>query len=384
MNNNYEAEIKACLEKYETILREQIARAERMEQDAGAVDYSKKDKIIIGLIGGDGIGPIIMESAKKVLELLLKDKIAEGKAELRVIEGLTLENRLAKGQSVPDDVLAAIKACDVILKGPTTTPKGGTDAPDMESANVTLRRELDLYANVRPVCVPEEGIDWAFFRENTEGEYVLGSKGVEVEGELAFDFKVTTDEGTKRIARAAFDYARRNGKKNVAIVTKANIMKKTDGKFSLIANEIAKEYPEITAEDWYIDIMTANLVNTAIRSKFEVFLLPNLYGDIITDEAAQIQGGVGTAGSANTGDRYAMFEAIHGTAPRMIEEGLGDYANPASILRAAAMMLSHIAMAEEADRLTKAMDVIAEQCVVTGNRDGATCGEYIEALSKIL
>ena len=164
MNTNYEAEIKACLEKYETILREQIARAERMEQDAGAVDYSKKDKIIIGLIGGDGIGPIIMESAKKVLELLLKDKIADGKAELRVIEGLTLENRLAKGQSVPDDVLAAIKACDVILKGPTTTPKGGTDAPDMESANVTLRRELDLYANVRPVSVPEKGIDWTFFR----------------------------------------------------------------------------------------------------------------------------------------------------------------------------------------------------------------------------
>ncbi|MBR0327395.1 MAG: hypothetical protein IIX09_06285 [Clostridia bacterium] len=249
MNNNYEAEIKACLEKYETILREQIARAERMEQDAGAVDFTKKEKIIIGLIGGDGIGPIIMESAKKVLELLLKDKIADGKVELRVIEGLTLENRLAKGQSVPDDVLAAIKACDVILKGPTTTPKGGTDAPDMESANVTLRRELDLYANVRPVSVPEKGIDWTFFRENTEGEYVLGSRGVEIKDKLACDFKVTTDAGTKRITRAAFEFAKNNGKDNVAIVTKANIMKKTDGKFSRIANQIAAEYPDIQSEE---------------------------------------------------------------------------------------------------------------------------------------
>ncbi len=377
---NYEAKIKECTEHFEGLLRAQLARAEAMKNAPAATDFTTKEKIVIGVIGGDGIGPIIVEGAAKILEKLLADKIASGKVELRNIEGLTIENRMEKGEAVPADVLREIKECDVLLKGPTTTPKGGS----MESANVTLRRELDLYANVRPVCVPEEGIDWAFFRENTEGEYVLGSKGVEIEGELAFDFKVTTDEGTKRIARAAFDYARRNGKKNVAIVTKANIMKKTDGKFSLIANEIAKEYPEITAEDWYIDIMTANLVNTAIRSKFEVFLLPNLYGDIITDEAAQIQGGVGTAGSANTGDRYAMFEAIHGTAPRMIEEGLGDYANPASILRAAAMMLSHIAMPEEADRLSAAMDALAEKCIVTGKRDGATCQQYIEARSQII
>ncbi|MBQ5809151.1 MAG: isocitrate/isopropylmalate dehydrogenase family protein, partial [Clostridia bacterium] len=351
MNNNYEAEIKACLEKYETILREQIARAERMEQDAGAVDFTKKEKIIIGLIGGDGIGPIIMESAKKVLELLLKDKIADGKVELRVIEGLTLENRLAKGQSVPDDVLAAIKACDVILKGPTTTPKGGTDAPDMESANVTLRRELDLYANVRPVSVPEKGIDWTFFRENTEGEYVLGSRGVEIKDKLACDFKVTTDAGTKRITRAAFEFAKNNGKDNVAIVTKANIMKKTDGKFSRIANQIAAEYPEIQSEEWYIDIMAANLVNENIRTKFKVFLLPNLYGDIITDEAAQIQGGVGTGGSSNVGDKYAMFEAIHGSAPRMIAEGIGHYANPQSVIKAAEMLLRHVCLIKEADIL---------------------------------
>ena len=138
---------------------------------------------------------------------------------------------------------------------------------------------------------------------------------------LSMDFKVTTDAGTRRIAKAAFDFARANGKTNVAIVTKANIMKKTDGMFTRICHEVAADYPEITAEDWYIDIMTANLVNPEIRSRFQVFVLPNLYGDIITDEAAQIQGGVGTAGSANTGSQYAMFEAVHGTAPRLIADG---------------------------------------------------------------
>ena len=133
-----------------------------------------------------------------------------------------------------------------------------------------------------------------------------------------------------------------NGKSRVSIVTKANIMKKTDGKFSKLCHEVAADYPEIQVDDWYIDIMTANLVNESIRNQFQVFVLPNLYGDIITDEAAQIQGGVGTAGSANMGDRYAMYEAIHGSAPRMIEQGIGAYANPSSILKAAAMLLRHI------------------------------------------
>ena len=252
---------------------------------------------------------------------------------------------------------------------------------------MTLRRELDLYTNVRPVAVPEEGIDWIFFRENTEGEYALGSRGVELPGKLTMDFKVTTDAGTRRIAKAAFDYARANGKKNVAIVTKANIMKKTDGMFSRIAHEVAAEYPEIEADDWYIDIMTANLVNPSVRSKFQVFLLPNLYGDIITDEAAQIQGGVGTAGSANIGGQYAMFEAIHGSAPRKIEAGEGDYANPASILKAAELMLRHIAMTDKADRLGNALALCLEKekrVVVTGHRDGATCAAFTDYLLEKL
>ncbi len=369
--------IKQAAQQFETLLREQLARTDKMAKAEPAKDYSSLKTVTIGLCGGDGIGPVIMKQAKRLLEILLADEIASGRIVFKEIEGLTIENRLELGQAVPTDVLAAIKTCDVILKGPTTTPKGGT----LESANVTLRRELDLYANVRPVSVPEEGIDWMFYRENTEGEYVLGSRGVEVPGMLSMDFKVTTEPGTRRIARAAFEYAKANGKNHVAIVTKANIMKKTDGNFTRICHEVAEDYPGITAEDWYIDIMTANLVNPAIRNKFQVFVLPNLYGDIITDEAAEIQGGVGTAGSANIGDHYAMFEAIHGSAPRMVEEGLADYANPASIFKAAEMMLRHIGLIAKADRLAAALTICNETekaVVVTGTRDGATCEAFAD------
>ncbi len=380
--------IKDAASAFEAILREQLARCERMKSAERPIDFGSLDKLIIGVCPGDGIGEIICEGAFDILETLLSDEIASGKVEIRHIEGLTLENRIEKGESVPSDVLAAIKECHVLLKGPTTTPKGGTGAKELESANVSLRRELDLFANIRPVTIPEEGIDWTFFRENTEGEYVLGSRGVEIPEKLACDFKVTTDEGTKRIARAAFDFARNNGKKSVAVVTKANIMKKTDGKFSRICHELAEaEYPELILEDWYIDIMTANLVNKKIRSKFEVFLLPNLYGDIITDEAAEIQGGVGTAGSANTGARYAMFEAIHGSAPRMVEEGIANRANPQSILKASEMLLRHVGRAPAADKLRDAMmnaEKTHPECVPNGTPEGATCGEFISAVKKYL
>lgn len=375
--------IKNATAQFETLLREQIARTERMAELSKPIDYASLGKLIIGVCDGDGIGPIICTEAVRVLETLLADRIAAGKVEIRRIEGLTLKNRMAKEQSVPADVLAAIKECHVLLKGPTTTPKGGTGAKELESANVALRRELDLFANVRPVFVPEEGIDWTFYRENTEGEYVLGSRGVEIPGVLACDFKVTTDLGTERIARAAYEFARNNGKKNVAIVTKANIMKKTDGKFARICRELAaREYPELVLEDWYIDIMAANLVNPAIRSKFEVFVLPNLYGDIITDEAAQIQGGVGTAGSANVGGRYAMFEAVHGSAPRMIEEGIGELANPASIIKADEMLLRHVGFAAEADKLAAAMQKCSDDPTLhmTGERGGSTAREYADKL----
>ena len=365
---------KAC-GAFMKLLEEQLDRIAGMNEEK--TDFSTKKQITIGVIDGDGIGPIITRQASRVLEKLLAEEIAAGSIQLNYIEGLTIENREACGKAIPDEILAQIKLCDVLLKGPTTTPHGGT----MESANVTMRRELDLYANCRPVCIPEKNIDWMFFRENTEGEYVLGSRGIELPG-MAVDFKVTTDLGTRRIARAAFEYAKNNGKTHLSVVTKANIMKKTDGKFTAICHEIAQEYPDITVEDYYIDIMTANLIKEPLREKFQVILLPNLYGDIITDEAAQIQGGVGTAGSANIGDKYAMFEAIHGSAPRMIERGMGDYANPDSILKAGAMLLRHICRADAAARLEKALDSCTVK--ITGNPEGATCQEYGDAILELI
>ena len=366
-------------EHFAKLVAEQLERVARMKEDCEPVNYEAKEKIIIGCCGGDGIGPAITSEAQRVLEAILKDEVAKGKIEFREIEGLTIENRIAVNQAIPEDVLVELKVCDVILKGPTTTPSKG-DGPNIESANVAMRRELDLFANVRPVCVPEEGIDWTFFRENTEGEYVLGSRGIAIDEDVSFDFRVITTDGVKRIARAAFDFARKNGKKHVAIITKANILKKTDGKFLELCYEVAKDYPEIAVDDWFVDIISANLINEKVRKGFEVFVLPNLYGDIITDEAAQIQGGVGTAGSANIGNRYAMFEAIHGSAPRMVETGRAQYANPASMIKAAELLLRHIGYPTEADRVVKALAIANEKVIMTGRADGATGSAFADCV----
>ena len=384
---NYDAIIKAATEKYEALLRGQLQRVERINANKEAIDYSSLDKIIIGVCGGDGIGPVITAASRRVLEYILADQIKAGKVELRDIDGLTIENRAAVGKAIPDDVLEELKKCHVILKGPTTTPRAGDPWPNIESANVAMRRELDLFANVRPVKVPEKGIDWTFFRENTEGGYAVGSLGVNVTDDLAIDYVVTTTEGTSRIARLAFEYAKNNGKKRVSVVTKANVIKTTDGKFLRICEEMAKEYPEITTDEWFIDIMTAKLVDEKRRTEFEVFILPNLYGDIITDEAAEFQGGVGTAGSANIGKRYAMFEAIHGSAPRMVKEGRGKYADPCSMLRATVLLLSHIGFQAESDRLAAALDYCMfedKALTITGRDTGATCEEFADYVMKNL
>ena len=371
-------------EHFKKIVEDQLARVERLKASQPVPDFSKMDKIIIGTIDGDGIGPVIMNSCREILNKLLADEIASGRIELRKIDGLTLENRIARMETVPADVLAAIKECDLLLKGPTTTPGKGDNLPNIESANVTLRRELDLFANVRPVVIPEKNIDWIFYRENTEGEYALGSRGVDINEDISIDFKVTTTIGTTRLARAAFEYAKNNGNKNVSIVTKANIMKKTDGKFLSLCQEVARDYPEIKVDDWYVDIMAANLVNDQINSNLNVFILPNLYGDIITDEAAQLQGGVGTAGSANIGGRYAMFEAIHGSAPRMIEDGIGEYANPASINRAAVMMLRHIGFTDKAAVLESALDAAADALDMPGDGTGNTAADFTKYVMERL
>ena len=373
------SKVDIAVEQFAKVVKSQLERIERMKAQKDFVDYQKLDKIIIGVCGGDGIGPVITHEAQRVLEYLLKDAVAAGKIEFKVIDGLTIENRVACGKAIPDDVLAELKSCHVILKGPTTTPRAGDPWPNIESANVAMRKELDLFANVRPVKVPEEGIDWTFFRENTEGAYTLGSCGVNVDEDLGIDFIVTTKQGTDRIARLAYDYAKKNGKNRVSIVTKANVIKTTDGNFLRDCKEVAKEYPEITTDDWYIDIMTAKLIDKKRRTDFRVFILPNLYGDIITDEAAEFQGGVGTAGSANLGKQYAMFEAIHGSAPRMVNEGRDKYADPCSMLRATVLLLSHIGYQAEADRLERALDICMyeeKKLKVTGHSDGATTEEF--------
>ena len=372
---------------FEKLVKEQLERVEQMKKAGDWVDYSTIKPIIIGLVGGDGIGPFITKHAQAILEFLLKEEIENGKIELRVIEGLTIENRAKVMKAIPDDVLAEIKKCHALLKGPTTTPRKGDKWPNIESANVTMRRDLDLFANVRPVKVPEKNIDWMFFRENTEGAYVLGSKGLNITDDLAFDFKVITAQGADRIIRLAFDYAKKNNINKVTVVTKANVVKATDGKFLAIAEEVAKDYPEVEWDDWYIDIMTAKLVDPARQSQFRVLVAPNLYGDIITDEAAQIQGGVGTAGSANIGKQYSMFEAIHGSAPRMVEEGRAQYADPSSIIKAAALLMNHIGFIEKAKKLEMALDICAtleKKITITGREEGATGKEFAKYIMDTL
>ena len=379
---NADAIAKAQVQ-FAVMLEEQLARIERIKKQSVVTDYTKLNKVVIGILGGDGIGPFIAEEAERVLETLLADAVAAGKVEFRVLDGLTIENRAAHLKAIPDDVLAAIKDCHVTLKGPTTTPEKGDEWPNIESCNVGMRKELDLYANIRPVRIPKEGIDWTFFRENTEDMYAVGTKGVNVTDDLAVDFKVITSPGSRRIIDKAFKYAKDNGKNSVTVVTKANVVKTTDGKFLDMAREVAADYPGIDWEGWYIDIMTAKLIDPKRRKSFQVLVLPNLYGDILTDEAAEMQGGVGTAGSANVGDEYAMFEAIHGSAPRMVREGRAKYADPSSMIRAGAMLMEHIGYMELGQKLTKALDVCGQyerRLVMTGRDTGATGKEFGEYL----
>lgn len=387
---NYEEQLNLACEKFKKVLEGQLKRVEMMKSQGDFVDYSALPCIRIGVCGGDGIGPTISAQARRVLEFVLADLKAEGKVEFIDIDGLTIENRIAHMKAIPDDVMAELKSCHIILKGPTTTPQKGDGMPNIESANVAMRKALDLFANIRPVKVPEEGINWTIFRENTEGGYAVGSSGFNVTEDLAVDFTITTRQGSDRIARLAYDYARKNGLGRVSLVTKANVIKTTDGNFLEDCHKVADLYPEIVTDEWYADIMTAKLVDPKRRKDFKVLLLPNLYGDIISDEAAEFQGGVGTAGCANIGKKYAMFEAIHGSAPRMVREGRAQYADPCSMLRACVMLLSHIGLQDRADKLERALDICSfeeKKYVITGRENGATCSEFgdyvMETLQKL-
>ena len=379
--------VETAQEIFGNLIKEELQRIESMKNEHEVMDFSKLDKIIIGILPGDGIGPIIMRQALRVIQKLLKPELENGHVEIRMIEGMTIENRAAKQQSLPDDVFEKIKNCNVLLKGPMVTPRAGDPWPNLVSANSLLRRGLELFAAVRPIRIPEKQIDWTFFRENIEGEYIWGNKGIQVNEDLAIDFKIQTKQGSQRIARAAFEYARKNGKKNVTIVTKANIVKLADGNFIKEVRRVGEEYPEIEIQERLVDAMCAKMMDPEFHKGMEVIVLPNLYGAIVTDIAAEYQGGLGTASSSNIGNKYAMFEAIHGTAPFLMNHGRGDYADPCSLIRAAGMMMAHIGYGERKELLDKALDICTvseRKKVITTDVDGATAEEFTDYLLETI
>ena len=380
-------EIKAAQEQFGKLIESEFQRIEKMKKDREAVDFSRLETIVIGVLPGDGIGPIIMKQALRVLRELLAPELKQGRVEIREIEGMTIENRAAKLQSLPDEVFEDIKKCNVLIKGPMVTPRAGEPWPNMVSANSLLRRGLELFAAVRPIRIPDKNIDWTFFRENIEGEYIWGNKGIQVNEDLAVDFKVQTRQGSERIARAAFEYARKNGKKNVTIVTKANIVKLADGNFIEAVRRVGEEYPEIEIQERLVDAMCAKMLDPEFNRGIEVIVLPNLYGDIVTDVAAEHQGGLGTASSSNIGNHYAMFEAIHGTAPFLINHGRGNYADPCSLIRAAGMLMAHIGYGDRKELLDRALDICTiteRKCLITTDTDGATAEEFTDYLLETI
>ena len=379
--------IQIAQEKFAELIRSEFERIERMKADSEVTDFSKMDEIVVGVLPGDGIGPIIMEQALRVLKDLMAPEIESGRLKIKEIEGMTIENRAAKLQSLPDEVFEEVKKCNVILKGPMVTPRASDPWPNLISANSLLRRGLELFAAVRPIKIPEKGIDWTFFRENIEGEYIWGNKGIQVNEDLAVDFKVQTKQGSERIARAAFEFARKNGKKNVTIVTKANIVKLADGNFIKAVRKVGEEYPEIEIQERLVDAMAAKMMDPEFNKGIEVIVLPNLYGDIVTDVAAEHQGGLGTASSSNLGNKYAMFEAIHGTAPFLIEHGRGEYADPCSLIRAVGMMMAHIGYADRKAILDEALDICTiteRRVVVTTMKEDASTKEFTDYLLETI
>ncbi|HZT83392.1 MAG TPA: NADP-dependent isocitrate dehydrogenase, partial [Gemmataceae bacterium] len=293
---------------------------------------------------GDGIGPEIMTATLDIIQA------AGARLDIEVIE--IGEKMYLKGESTGIDPRAweSLRRTRVFLKAPITTPQGG----GFKSLNVTTRKVLGLYANVRP-CVAyapfvetkHPGMDVVVVRENEEDLYA----GIEYQQspQVVEAIKIISRPGSEKIIRYAFEYARRNNRKKVTCFTKDNILKQTDGLFHKIYDEIGEQYPDIEKEHWIVDIGAAKLADTP--EAFDVIVMPNLYGDILSDVAAQIAGSVGLAGSANIGDLAAMFEAIHGSAPRRAGQNL---ANPSGLLLGAVMMLVHINQTDVAERVHNA------------------------------
>ena len=322
------------------------------------------------LIPGDGIGREIAESVRAVSAALntgIEWQECEAGAEYAE----------ASGELIAPGTLDAIEACGWALKGPTATPIG----KGFRSINVQLRQRFATYANLRPVHtlpgVPTrfENVDLVIVRENTEDLY----KGIEymLTDDIANGVKLITRPACEKICRFAFDYARKNGRKKVTAVHKANIMKLTDGLFLRTFREVAEDYPDIEANDCIIDALCMKLVQRP--EQFDVLVAPNLYGDIISDLCAGLVGGLGFAPSANIGDKTRIYEAVHGSAPDIAGQ---DKANPSAILMAFAMMLNDLGMTDKADKLNAAIQTqVAEGKVITADI-GGTAGtkEFTQAV----
>src|SRR5688572_11544262 len=324
----------------------------------------------ITLIPGDDIGPEVSSAVVRIIEA----SGAEVQWETKYAGAQALEKF---GSTLPEDLLESIKRNKVALKGPITTPVG----KGFTSVNVGLRKALDLYANVRPVRAlpnvraryPE--LDLVIVRENTESLYA-GLEHVVVPG-VVESLKIITEKASTRIARYAFEYARREGRKKVTCAHKANIMKLSDGLFLDCFRNVAKDYPEVEADDKIVDNACMQLVMRP--EQFDIMLLENLYGDIVSDLCAGLIGGLGLVPGANIGERGAVFEAVHGSAPDIAGQGI---ANPTALLMSGIMMLRHIGETEAADRAEKAMlAVFAEGKTLTRDLGGAAkTNEFARAI----
>ncbi|MCD8221596.1 MAG: isocitrate/isopropylmalate dehydrogenase family protein [Clostridiales bacterium] len=325
---------------------------------------------VITVFKGDGIGPEITDSVLAILN-------AAGAGLTYEIFSVGAAEYEAHGALIPDEAFASFEKNKVLLKSPITTPLG----TGFRSLNVMMRKKYDLYANIRPaksnaaIKTPFGGVDIVIFRENTEDLYA----GIEemVDENTARSIKVITRKCSERIIRDAFDYAVNQGRKKVTCVHKANIMKLSDGLFRNIFYEIAKEYPQITAEDKIVDNVAMQLVMHP--QQFDVIVTENLYGDILSDLASGLIGGLGLLPSSNLGSDYAMFEAVHGSAPDIAGKGI---ANPTAFLWSACMMLEHLGKNETAAKIRRAVDeVLADGSVMTPDLGGsATTKEYEAAI----
>ena len=328
----------------------------------------------VTLIPGDGVGPEVTEATKRVLEATDIEFEWE-------VETVGEKAQIQCGTPLPDDVIESIKRNKVALKGPVTTPIG----TGFRSINVALRRNLDLYACLRPcktypgAPTPFKNVDIVIVRENTEDLYagiefargtseatglinlIFNSSGMEVKKDSGFSIKMISETGSRRIVKFAFEYARKNNRSKVSVAHKANILKFSDGLFLAAAREIAKEYSDIKFEDVVIDALCMRLVRNP--QSFDVIVLPNLYGDIVSDLCAGLVGGLGLAPGANIGDEVAIFEPTHGSAPKYIGQ---KKVNPMAMMLSAMLMLRYLGEENTANRLEKAIaGVIAEGKEVT-------------------